>query len=280
MTTDPSGLSACGAIVRRYDKDRYLSALFAPVKAREALFAVLAFNHEVAKTSEVVSESLIGQIRLQWWREALDGIEAGTPRQHEVVTPLSEAVWELGLSLAPLRRLIDAREADLEQESPEDVTALLEYCRMTGGGLARVSAQCLGASEDEQDIAEEIGIAFALVGLIRATPGLAKAKRTMIPRTVWLAASVDEKAYFALRSELGLSRAVTELAELAGDALKAARSKGRPRRLLPVLLQARMASDHLQTLAKAGHDPFSPDLVAERPSRILGLWLRSLLRLY
>ncbi len=280
MSAGAAALSACGAIVRRHDRDRYLTSLFASPAAREGLFALLAFNHEVAKTAEVVSEPIIGQIRLQWWRESLDGIEAGTPRQHEVVTPLYDAVQAFGLSLSPLRRLIDARETDLEETAPADVNSLLEYCRATGGGLSRVCAQCFEASEQEQDLAEEIGTSYALVGLIRATPGLAKTKRSIIPHTLWSDASVDEKAYFALRSEPGLERAVGELSALAADALASARSKGRPRRLLPILLQAQLARGYLKTLSKAGNNPFSPDLVAESPGRILWLWLSSVLRTY
>src|SRR4051794_28190129 len=86
-------LSPVGAIVRRHDRDRFLTALFAPAARREALFALYAFNFEVAKTREVVSEPMLGQIRLQWWREAVDEIFAGgRVRSHEVVQPLAEAI--------------------------------------------------------------------------------------------------------------------------------------------------------------------------------------------
>ena len=78
-------ISDCAALVRRVDYDRYLTALFAPPPARERLFALYAFNHEIAKVRETVSEPMIGQIRLQWWREAIGGIHAGTPRKHMVV---------------------------------------------------------------------------------------------------------------------------------------------------------------------------------------------------
>src|SRR3546814_19441352 len=61
-------------------------------RQREHLFALYAFNHEVAKTAEVVSEPMIGRIRLQWWRECLDGIYDGAARQHEVVQPLAEPI--------------------------------------------------------------------------------------------------------------------------------------------------------------------------------------------
>ena len=98
-------LSYCGEEVRRHDPDRFLAALFTPEDRREAVFALLAFNLEVAKTREVVSDPMLGQIRLQWWREALDGAYAGTPRAHQVVEPLAAAIAAHGLSRARLDRL-------------------------------------------------------------------------------------------------------------------------------------------------------------------------------
>src|SRR3954465_7509110 len=86
------GLSAVAAIVRRHDRDRYQTALFAPADRREALFALYAFNHEVARVREAVTTPMLGQIRLQWWREIIDAAYAGTPaRRHEVATPLVAA---------------------------------------------------------------------------------------------------------------------------------------------------------------------------------------------
>ena len=80
-------LSACAEQVRRQDRERYLTALFAPAERREDLFALYTFNHEVAKTAEVVSEAMVGRIRLQWWREAIAEIYDGRPRAHGVVVP-------------------------------------------------------------------------------------------------------------------------------------------------------------------------------------------------
>jgi NADH dehydrogenase [ubiquinone] 1 alpha subcomplex assembly factor 6 len=67
-------LSELGRMVRRHDRDRFLTTLFAPAAERQALLALYAFNHEVAKTREVVSEPMLGRIRLQWWRDSLDQI--------------------------------------------------------------------------------------------------------------------------------------------------------------------------------------------------------------
>src|SRR5215475_14937298 len=91
--------SYCAQILRRQDPERYLTALFAPFGRREALFALYAFNLELARARESVREPLMGRMRLQWWREALEEIAAGRPRAHEVVRPLAAAIAAHGLDL-------------------------------------------------------------------------------------------------------------------------------------------------------------------------------------
>ena len=67
-------------MVRRHDRDRYQTALFAPADRREALFALYAFNYEIARVRETVTQPMLGQIRLQWWREVVEAAYAGAPR--------------------------------------------------------------------------------------------------------------------------------------------------------------------------------------------------------
>src|SRR5215469_14873091 len=118
MPTD-STPSACARLLRQHDRDRFLTALFAPAERREDLFALYAFNYEVARVREVVTEPLLGRIRLEWWRESLDAIYAGAPvRRHEVVEPLAAAIRRHGLSREHFDRLIDAREEDLADAAP------------------------------------------------------------------------------------------------------------------------------------------------------------------
>src|SRR5690348_13728410 len=96
--------------LRRYDRDRYLAALFVPADRRAAVIALYAFNHEIAKTREVVSEPLLGRIRLQWWREAIEeAYGGGGVRAHEVMTPLAAAIREHRLTREHLDAMIDAR---------------------------------------------------------------------------------------------------------------------------------------------------------------------------
>lgn len=124
---DPAALSPLAALARRHDPDRFLCALFAPPERRETLFLLIAFNHELARAREAASNAMTALIRLQWWRDAVT--EAGTeapPRRHEVATPLAEALRQGQLSAEDLHAMIDAREAETEEEIPSD-SALLAY---------------------------------------------------------------------------------------------------------------------------------------------------------
>src|SRR4051812_37500212 len=105
--------AACETLVRNADYDRYLSALFIPAERRPHVFALYAFNYEVAKTAENVTQPIMGQMRLQWWCDALDEIEAERVRHHEIVEALAETLRTHALPRALLNALINAHENDL-----------------------------------------------------------------------------------------------------------------------------------------------------------------------
>src|SRR5438445_9502835 len=108
-----AGPSPLAALVRQHDRDRYQTALFAPADRREALFALYAFNYEIARVRETVTQPMLGQIRLQWWREVLDAAYAGVPpRNHPVAVALTAAIREFGLTRELFDRLVDTRERD------------------------------------------------------------------------------------------------------------------------------------------------------------------------
>ncbi|MEO3430283.1 phytoene/squalene synthase family protein [Pelagibius sp. CAU 1746] len=265
------GLSACGALVERHDRDRYLASLFAPEAEREHLFALYAFNHEVAKTAEVVSEPMLGQIRLQWWREALEGIYAGTPRQHEVVVPLAQCIAAKGLQRGLLERVIDAREFDLDPEPPADLDALRGYAEGTSTALLRLTLQVLEAEDAASlEAVEHLGPAWAYLGLLRTLPLHARQKRLYLPADLCADAGVDLQAVFELRTSPALRRVTGVLLDAAGQHLKAARRSARevPRRALPALLPARLADLYLKRLRKAGGDPFAAAVQAPAPGRV------------
>ena len=110
-------VEACAGIVQRGDADRFLATMAAPPAARLRLFPLYAFNVEVSRAPWLTAEPMIAQMRLQWWRDALDEIGAGGQvRRHEVATPLAQVLREARIPmptlLGPLQALIDARVWD------------------------------------------------------------------------------------------------------------------------------------------------------------------------
>ena len=90
-------LSPLAADVRVHSPDRYLSTLFAPPQYREALLALYAFDGELARIQQIVSEPMAGLIRLQWWDDVIDGLGSGDAVAHPIIQALDRAVAENGL---------------------------------------------------------------------------------------------------------------------------------------------------------------------------------------
>ena len=252
-------LSPVGALARAADYDRYLSALFAPAVSREALFALIAFNHEIARIPEAVSEPMLGRIRLQWWRETLEAIQAGAPaRRHEVALPLADAIHAWGLDRAPFDELLDGREADLEPKTPPGLAGLERYAAATGGALTALMLQASGADGAPALAAgRQVGTAWALIGTLRAAPLYAAQGRVMLPADLLAAAGITAEEFLAGRGFAHSAAAAEPVARRAEELLRAARRARRavPRRRRGVLLIARLADVYLARLRAAAWDP-------------------------
>lgn len=178
MSTD---VSVCGDSVRRHDPDRFLLSLLAPAAVREDVWALYAFNHEIAKTREVVTETQLGLIRLQWWRDAIAAIyTAGAPvPEHPVIHALQKAISQHGLAQERLDALIYAREFDLEDRLPANMQGLLYYADYTATPLLELSS-AIAAPQVKADI-KDIAIGYALTGILRATPIHLSQRRCYLP---------------------------------------------------------------------------------------------------
>lgn len=97
--------------VRRVDEERWLSSRYAPTPERRGLITLYAFYYELARVRVSVSDQTLGQIRFQWWREALDELAQGQQRQHDVVTALAEEVRAGRLDTDQLQALVNQFES-------------------------------------------------------------------------------------------------------------------------------------------------------------------------
>lgn len=160
------------ALIRRVDPDRWLSSRFiTDIAARADVIALYAFDHELARAPQVASNALLGEIRLTWWREALDEIFDGRPvRRHPTAQALAAVVERRGLGREGLETMIDARYRELDP-APMVERDLLDWARDTGGLTAQLAAQILDPGTDAK-LALAGGAAWAIGKRMAADPGL------------------------------------------------------------------------------------------------------------
>lgn len=157
----------CGAALRENDHDRWLAALFAPEAARPHLFALYAFNAEIAQVRAHVSQPMLGELRLKWWVDAIEGEGHGEVRANPTADALLATIAAHDLPKQAFFDLIEARCFDLYDDPAPDTAFLLDYCEKTCSALFALSAKILGAPDAA---AKNAGRAYALTGLLRALP--------------------------------------------------------------------------------------------------------------
>ena len=246
----------CEELVKRVDFDRYLSALFAPERSRRRLFALYAFNYEIAKTAESVTQPIAGQIRLQWWREAIAEAYAGKARAHEVAGALAAVIAEHPLPRALFDALIDARENDLSEQPFATIDEWEAYTDATSGNVMRLAARILGADDSVDEAARAAGIAFGCAGLLRALPFHAAKGRLMLPAELLETAGLSEADILSGRMSTKIPALIARAAEFARGHLATARHYRVPRAVLPALLPAALVPGTLFVMTRKGFDPF------------------------
>jgi phytoene synthase len=264
-------------LVRRVDFDRYLSSLFVPAALRRDLNVLYAFNHEVAKTAETVSQPIAGQIRLQWWRDQIAEAHRGVAVEHPVVEALSGVITARGLPIDLFDGLIEAREHDFEEAPFATVEDFEAYADATSGHVMRLAARILGAGDTLDASARDLGIAYAIAGLCRALPYHARQRRLMLPADRLNTAGVSVEEVFAGTAGQRLRPLLDGMAQRALDHLAEQRRQRIARSVLPALLPAAVARLYLRTLTRAGFDAFRDSSevgVHRRQLAMLGAMIR------
>jgi len=260
------------------DPDRYYATLVIQEKHRPAVTALYAFAADVASVRERVSEPAPGEIRLQWWSDALEGQGHGNVRQNPVADALLTAMGTYGLSTVPLLRLIAARRFDLYQDPMRDVESFEGYAGETVSVLYHYAAIILneGIPVEEGDAAGHLGVANALIGHCRAFGYNASQMRIFLPWSVFAAHGVDEKDIFAGKESDGLKAAFVEIAEMARDHLDKAEAAIRllPKRLRLAFAMLPVLRNELKQLQRHGRHPLAPPptLPAFRKIALLAWW--------
>ena len=262
----------CAALVREHDRDRYLASLFAPAARRAALHALYAFAIEIGRVRDVAREPMPGEIRLQWWREVLDGKRDGEAAAHPVAAALVATVARHRLDPARLTAFIDAHTFDLYDEPLKTLDDLDNHAALTEGLLMSAGAKILGHEGFAVEaLTRHAGIALTIAGLLLALPKHAARHQLYVPLEVLERHGVDRETVFAAQESDALRRALAELRRHARRQLQAATLEAgeAPAGVMPVLLPLALIGPTLGRMDRRGYEPFAPEPL----SRLKRQWL-------
>jgi NADH dehydrogenase [ubiquinone] 1 alpha subcomplex assembly factor 6 len=250
------------AQVRGGDYDRFLAIQLAPSATRGALYAMVAFHIEIARIAELVSEPLVGHIRLAWWREALEEIAAGkAPRNHPVVLALAEVYARHAGVFTYLHEMLEARAADLDTSLMAEEAAWREYCNHTAGALHMAMAcvvDKVAAKAQEQTIRTQ-ALAYAMIGMVRAIAFMAAQGWQRLPH-----ARLDAHGVASLAPSAALNAMVQEVVTDA-EALLARETPAVGLKMMDGLLA--LTRLYGRKLQHAGYDPYGL-----KPSKLRAVW--------
>lgn len=267
----PPAQSHAADLVSRLDRDRFATALFAPLEHREALLTLYAFNVEIALVLESVREPMAGMIRLQWWQDTLvAGSEGGACDNHPVARPLCRLIRERGLPLEAFDDLISVRRDDLDGVAPADLAEAERHAERSSAALTALALAVLGAeTEDSRRAGRHVGIAWGLVGNLRALGHHLSMGKLTLPEDLLRAAGTSGEELRAGRaSTVALTSVVRNLGQHARHHLAEARRVRSDRSGLAALLPAILADGYLQVLEKTGWNPFDSRVAQYRPRPI------------
>lgn len=266
----------CESLVRESDPDRYFATLFAPAASRPHLFALYAFSLTIARIREAASNPMAGEIRLQWWRDALQGEARGDVKANPVAAALDDAIVKRRLGRQPFVDLIDARVFDLYDDPMPRVNDLEGYCGETASSLIRLGGLVLadGVEPGGAAAAGHAGVAYGVTGLLRALPWHARNAQVYLPADILRANGVTREDIVTGRGGPGLLRACAELRALARrhlQAYEAARDTIAPAARL-AFLPAALVEGYLAQMERPDYDPLNSQVEMARWRRLWRLW--------
>jgi 15-cis-phytoene synthase len=257
----------CEALLRAADKERFLATLFAPAEFRPAMFALYAFNLEIARTREAAFEPLAGEIRLQWWSDMLAGEGRGEIQGHPVAAALLATIAKYRLERRHLQALIDARGFDLYDEPMRTLAEFEAYAQAVSANLIALCAQILahGREPGIAEIACHAGMAHAVAGLLAAFPIHSRRGQLYVPLELLQRHGTDREDAVGnqgggdKRAGGGLRAALAEFRQVGRCHLDRARElMGTvPAGLMPAFLPVALAPVMLRQMERDDYDPFA-----------------------
>jgi phytoene synthase len=273
MSGDPELADAafCADLVRSADFDRYASTLFVDSGSRRALLALYAFNVEIVRVREQISQPLPGEIRLQWWSDMLAGTQHGGVEGNPVAAELKRAIAAHALPLAPLSQLIEQHHFDLYNDPMPTLAALDGYVDDTASALFALAARILGQRSEAIDhLARHAGLAQGFVRVVTNLPFDSARRQLFVPLQLLQSHGSGEAEAFSGAETPTLRAALNELIGEARAHLEQALKllTDVPAGVRPAFLPLALLRRDLARLARADTMLFAP----YQRSRLATLW--------
>lgn len=271
MSTQDTG-AICLNMLRDLDRDRYLACLLSPEDKRPALAALYAFNAEIARIRDAVREPLPGEVRMQWWRDLLEGNAHGDSQANPVAAGLMDCVEKYRLPRPTLINLLEARIFDLYDDPFEDRNALEGYAGETASAIIQLASLILDpqAAAGSADAAGHAGVAQAMAGMMLLAPLHRRRGQVYIPVDILSATGLNREAFLAGEDKDRIAAAIDIFCAIALDHLGHARKTKVDAACFPAYLPVAMTETVLKKAKKAGASLFEDDI---QPSLVRRQWL-------
>lgn len=277
----PDNATLCLAMLRDTDRDRYLACLLSPEDKRGALATLYAFNAELARIRDVVREPLPGEIRLQWWRDLLEGGAEGDAGGNPLAAGLLDTVERYRLPRQTLVAMTEARIFDLYDDALPDRNALEGYSGETASALIQLASLVLAPELASQstDAAGHVGVAQSIAGMLMLLPIHNHRRQIYVPLDILSATGLDRDSFLAGEDKARISAAIDAFAGLGLEHLEKARRAGSiPAPLFPAFLPASLSEPVLKRARKLGADAFAGGLQQPQWRRQIRMMKAVLLR--
>lgn len=269
----------CLATLRDTDRDRYLACLLAPEEKRPALAALYAFNAELARVRDFVHEPLPGEVRMQYWRDLLEGQAHGSSEANPIASELLIAIEQHRLPRQTLIDMIDARIFDLYDDPMETRVTLEGYAGETASALIQLASLVLSPEEARRsaDAAGHAGVAQAIAGLLLLMPLHRHRGQLYLPLEILTATGLDRSTFLAGEDKALISAAIEAFAGLGREHLAKARAAGAiPPAVFPAFLPATLAEPVLKKAQRLGSGLFDRSLLLPQWRRQMRMALASI----
>lgn len=267
----PDSVSFCADLVRGHDFPRYAATLFAPAAERRALLALYAFNVEIVRVRDQVSQPLPGEIRFQWWTDLFAGLVHGSAEGNPVAAELLRAIRDFDLPVAALSLLVEEHQFDLYNDPMPTMAALEGYLAATSSALFDLAARIMAPpSEAVEHLARHAGLAQGIVQIIMNLPRDASHRQLFLPQQVLASHGCQMEDVFAGKDSANLRAVLEQLAGEAQQHLTPALSllADVPAAVRPAFLPLSQLRADLKRLSQPGRNPFMP----QPTSRLRTLW--------